>query len=156
MGYKTPQPDVTAFADQAQQNILRRVYERLGALEEVTQSQSSGRQTAGSSGRRSPAPPQAQLAVTTNPSVKGAAYVRITNPQFLGTKRNQVGSTPQHWVRASTSANFNQNITDFGVSPSTYLPVSELGSGTFYFEVRSSLDGKTFNNPVRSASVTIP
>jgi hypothetical protein len=150
VAYKTPEPSVTAFSDANQQNVVRRVYERLNAVEQATNLQSF------SSGRKAPAPPQATLNVTTNPKVSGHAYIRITNPQFLGSNRNLIGAPLQHWVQASPSQQFNSNVTDFPVTSQTYIDTSELGSGTYYFQLRSTFDGKTFNDPVTSGKVSIP
>jgi hypothetical protein len=149
MAYKTPQPNVLAFAHPAQQNVIRRIYERISNLEEATNLQSF------SGGRKAQAPAQATLAVRVNPRVAGHAYIRITNPQYLGTNRNRITSPLLHEVVASTSPGFNQNVIQFGVTAQTYIDTSELGSGTFYIRLRSTLDGKTFNNPVIS-KVTIP
>jgi hypothetical protein len=150
MAYKTPQPSLTAFSDANQQNVIRRVYERLDTVEAATGLQSF------SSGRKAPAPPQATLSVTTNPKVAGHAYIRITNPQFLGANRNLIGTPLQHWVQASPNPQFTANVTDFPVTPQTYMDTSELGSGTFYFQLRSTSDGQTFNDPVTSGKVSIP
>lgn len=151
MGYKTPQPTVEeAFQDPSQQNWARRVYERLDLLEESTNTQSF------SSGRAAPAPPQATLAVNINPSVKGHAYIRITNPQYLGTNKNPIAAPIQHWIQASPNPGFNSGIIDFPKTSQTYIDTSELGSGTWYLQLRSTFDGKTFNNPVSSGKVVIP
>ena len=147
---KTPQPNVLAFQDVAQQNLVRRIYERLTNLETVTGSQSFG------DGREAPAPPQAALDVTTNPNVKGMAFVRITNPEFLGTNQNRIAAPMRHWLQASPNQSFNTGVVDFPITHGTYLPVAELGSGTFYFRLRSTGDGKTFNDPVSSGKVVIP
>lgn len=151
MGYKAPQPDVGAFSDQAQQNVVRRIYQRVSALENVTQSHSS------SNGVRQSAPPaQAALNVNVSSSVKGHAFVRITNPEYLASNGNPAGSPITHWLRASPVADMSSTVTDFGVNPSTYYDISELGSGSFYFQLRSTTDGHTFNQPVNSGQVTIP
>jgi hypothetical protein len=150
MSYKTPQPSVEAFKDADQQNIVRRIYERLDSVEKVTSLQSF------SSGRKAPAPPQAALSVSVNSQVKGHAYVRITNPQYLGTNQNPIAAPIQHWIKASPSPSFNGGVVDFGITSQTYIDTSELGSGTFYFQLRSTTDGKTFNNPTSSGKVVIP
>jgi len=151
MSYRTPEPTLEAFADPAQQSYVRRVSERLDNLEQVTQAQSVG-----SAGRQAPAPPKAGFGVTTNAGVKGHAYVRITNPEFLGGKQNQAGSAIRHHLQASTNPQFNGTVTDFPVSHQTYYDISELGSGTFYFRMSSSYDGKTFNTAQNSGKVVIP
>ena len=148
MSYKTPQPLVTAFSDPNQQNVVRRMGERLDGIEEAINLQSL------SSGRKAPAPPQAQLNVTSNPNVPGHFFVRITNPEFLGTNRNRVTAPIRHLLQASPNVSFNANVTTFPVSHQTYFPVSELGKGTFHFQLTSTFDGKTFNAPVRSGPVT--
>ena len=148
MAYKTPQPLVTAFSDPGQQNVVRRIGERLDGIESAINLQSL------SSGRKSPAPPQAALNVTSNPNVPGVFAVRITNPEFLGTNRNPVAAPIRHLLQASPNASFNSNVTKFPVSHQTYFPISELGKGTFHFELTSTFDGKTFNSPVRSGPVT--
>ena len=129
---------------------MRRVHERLDNLEEVTNSQSI------SNGRTAPAPPTAALNVSVNPSVKGHAFIRVVNPEFLPSPSNPVAATIRHWIQASPNAAFNGNVTDFGVTHQTYIDTAELGSGTYYFRLRSTFDGKTFNNPVSSGKVVIP
>src|ERR1039458_5556204 len=143
MSYVTPQPQYqTAFPDSKQQNILRRVYERLTNLESVTNLQGF------SDGRTSPAPPPSQLAVSVNAKVTGQAFARIVNPELLQSHGNPIVAPIYHWLRASPVANFSAQVTDFGVSSHTYWPIAELGSGTFHFELRSSFDKKTWNGPV--------
>lgn len=150
MTYKTPQPPVEAFSDLAQQNLVRRVYERLDNLETVTQSQSFG-----ASGRLAPAPAKAGFSVTTNSAVKGHAYVRVINPEFLTGKQNQARVAIRHHLRASQTPGFTQGIVDFPVSHQTYYDISELGSGTWYLQLRSTTDGQTFNS-WQQQKVTIP
>jgi hypothetical protein len=151
MPYRTPQPPIESFADPEQQSVVRRMTERLDNLETVTQAQSWD-----ATGRLAPAPAKAALNVSTNSKVKGHVYVRITNPEFLGGKENQAGAPIRHQVQASPSKTFNSNITDFGVTHQTYFDISELGSGTYYFQHRSTYDGKTFNNWSAPQKVVIP
>jgi len=150
MAYKTPQPSVQAFQDADQQNVVKRIYERLDSIEEATSLQSFV------SGRAAPAPPQAALTVSTNPTQPGHAYIRITNPQYLGTNKNRIATPIQHWLIASPSPGFNSGVIDFGKTSQTYIDTSELGSGIWYLQLRSTTDGKTFNNPVSSGKVVIP
>lgn len=151
MGYKTPQPDLaSSFPEPKQQASVRRITERLDNLETATNQQSF------SNGQKAPAPPKVGLSVTTNPKVKGTASVRITLPQFLTSKNNPSGAPMLHWTQASPIANFGASVTNFPVGPHTYFPVLELGSGTFYFQTRSSFDGQTWNQPVQSGKVVIP
>lgn len=138
------------FSDPGQQNYARRVYERLDNLERATNQQSFNE------GSKAPAPPTAGLSVTTNPNVPGHVFVRVTNPEFLTSKRNPIAAPIRHWLQASPSAGFNGDVTDFGISHQTYWDISELGSGSFHFQLQSTHDGKTFNTPVRSGQVVIP
>lgn len=147
MPYKPPQPTLLAFQDPKQKDLVRRLMERITNLESVTGTQSF------SNGRKSPAPAQAGLSVSTKP---GTAIVRITLPQLMNPKQNAIGAPLLHWTQASTSPDFSSGVTDFGVGPHTFLSTNELGSGTFYFQVRSSIDGQTWNDPVRTSKVTIP
>jgi len=149
MGYSPPHPTVTAFKDPQQQNVARRIYERLDNLEAVTNLQSF------SGGRKSPAPPASILNVTTTPGNKGFAYVRIAPAQTLGKGRNPIAAPIAHWVTASPNPQFNSKVTDFGVTNQTYIPTNELGSGTFYIKIRPTFDGKTFG-PSASSKVVIP
>lgn len=151
MAYRTPQPPIQSFPDKAQQAVVRRISERLDNLETVTQSQA-----ADSTGRIAPAPPQALLNASVNPSVKGHVYLRVLNPEFLGTKQNQAGSAIRHHLQACTTPGFKSGVVDFPVTHQTYFDISELGSGTFYFQHRSTYDGKTFNSFVLSPKVVIP
>ena len=139
---KTPQPSIQAFTDPKEQMWARHVYTRLDSLEEVTNLQSF------SNGRKSPAPPQAGLVVTTNSKVPGVFNVRITNPEFLGQGRNPIAAPMRHQVRACPYSNFSKQVTSFPISHQTYYPISELGPGTFHFELTSTFDGQTFNRPV--------
>jgi hypothetical protein len=150
MAYKPPQPDVGAFSDHGQQNVVRRIYERLNLIEKATSLQSIV------SGRAAPAPPQAVLSVTTNPKIAGHAFIRITNPQYLGTNKNRIATSIEHWLQASPTPSFNSGIIDFPKTSQTYIDTSELGSGVWYLQLRSTTDGKTFNNPVGSGKVVIP
>lgn len=45
-------------------------------------------------------------------------------------------------------SNFSKQVTSFPISHQTYYPISELGTGTFHFELTSTFDGQTFNRPV--------
>jgi hypothetical protein len=150
MAYKTPEPPLEVFSDIGQQNVVRRIRERLDNLETVTQAQSAG------PGRLAPAPPAAKLSVSVNQNVKGHAYIRVINPEFLIGKQNPTAAAIRHWLQASPMPQFNKGVTDFGISHQTYFDISELGSGTFYFRLRSTYDGQTFNGASQSGKVTIP
>jgi hypothetical protein len=120
----------------------------------------------GAAGQPNPAastPPQATGVV----SLLGAAYiVQLTNPgaqsavsqvQAAQAAGNASPLTPlvpvtpiYHQIRASTSRSFsvNSNTQAFGGntgSTQTYWTLTGLGTGTWYFQFRSSYDGVNFN-----------
>jgi hypothetical protein len=150
MSYTVPHPDVAAFENPNERNVVRRLYERVANIETVTNLQSY------TGGRKAPRPPLAKLGVSVNSGMPGHAYIRIVNPEFLGTNQNPIVAPIRHWLRASPNVQFNGNITDFGITHQTYFDISELGSGAFVFQLRSTFDGKTFNAPVSSGKIVIP
>lgn len=119
--------------------------------------------TAGSPNPAAPVPPQATGSV----SILGGAYVvQITNPgaknpisalQAAQAAGNAGPLSPVqpvkaifHQIRASTSVafNVNSNTQTFGGntgSAQVYWTITGLGSGTWYFQFRSSYDGINFN-----------
>ena len=118
-------------------------------------------------GQRNPAAPVPAQA-SGNVSILGAAYiVEITNPgatspisqlQAAQAAGKATALTPlqpvtpiYHQIRASTSPafNVNSNTQTFGGntgSTQTHWTLTGLGSGTWYFQFRSSFDGINFNS----------
>ena len=145
MSYVTPNPPIQSLPE-PHQTIIRRLLERVENLETVTNVQGF------SSGRKAPAPPQAQLAVTSQAGSPGVAFVKITNPQYLTSGRNKMRAPIQHWLQASPFPNFSANVQDFGISNQTHWS-APVGSGKLYFRLYSTFDGVTFNNPIQQKVV---
>jgi hypothetical protein len=108
-------------------------------------------------------PPQVKATVS---YLKGNYIVEIQNPGSVSpvsavqsaqvssgatTSTNNAPITPlYHQIRVATSPQFNisSNVTTFGGttgSTQTYWTLTNLGSGNFYFQIRSSFDGINFN-----------
>lgn len=109
------------------------------------------------------APPQVRADVS---YLKSVYYVTVTNPGAIppvsGLQANQAvqGSSQQsniapvtpiyHQIRVATSPRFSisDNVQTFGGdtgSTQTYWEISSLGTGRWYFQIRSSYDGSTWN-----------
>ena len=133
----------------------------LEILTSITQAQKA--QQIVSNTANKPVPSQARGAV----SLEGTTYiVQITNPGAVSPTSNLQAAQQQttasqytnlqnvtaifHQLRASTSPAFsiNSNTQTYGGdkgSTQTYWELSGLGSGNWYFQVRSSFDGQNWN-----------
>lgn len=149
--YVHAQTNVGVFENPAHRECIRQLTQRISDLESVNSQQGFGPK-----GRVAPLPDRPQLSVTSNAAMPGQFFVRITNPQFIqaAKPKNPIGAPIVHRLEASQDPNFASGITDFPISAQNYFTVSELGSGTWHFRVRSSYDGKSFSLPVVHAPVT--
>ena len=134
-----------------------------GQQQAVTGTTSTAAPVAGQPNPAAPVPPQATGVV----SLLGTSYiVQITNPgatnpiSQLQTQQQASTATPlsplqpvkaiYHQIRASTSPafNVNSNTQTFGGNTGNtqvYWTITGLGSGTWFFQFRSSYDGINFN-----------
>lgn len=132
--------------------------EILNALANTSNLQLTATNTAGKN-----APPKVKATVS---FLQSAYIVQITNPGAIspvsGLQANQAKQNANlqsniapvtaiyHQIRAATSPRFSisDNVQTFGGdtgSTQTYWEISSLGTGRFYFQVRSSYDGATWN-----------
>jgi len=144
--YRPPQTSIDAFQNADQQAIIREMKQRLDDLETVTGSGSSR-----SNSRIAPTPPRAVLSVTADPQVApGVFNVAITNPEDVPSNPPQnTAKTPIfHVLQVSTSPTFSNNVTSFPPSSQNHYSITQFGSSTLHFRVKSSYDKKNYNQPV--------
>ena len=144
-------------------DVLTQIKAGATQQEAVTGTTPVSGQIAGQPNPAAPIPAQATGAV----SILGGAYVvQLTNPgatnaisalqaaQAAGKATSLTPLQPAtpifHQIRASTSPafNVNSNTKTFGGntgSTQTYWTITGLGTGTWYFQFRSSFDGVNFN-----------
>lgn len=100
-------------------------------------------------------PPSSQLKVT--PTSIGF-HVELTLPHLIspaaGTSRNQTIAPIYHEVSYASSSDFSANPVTLKPGTQTFYPILENPGTTLYFRVRSSFDGKTWGNYVRSGPVS--
>lgn len=98
------------------------------------------------------APAQASLKVVGS---GGRFQVMITNPQFLNPQKGLRANPPNapmiHHLRYADNPSF-KNAVSLPPTTQNYFEFNH-GSGTLYFELKSSLDGHTKNHPVLSGAV---
>ncbi|HEY1808845.1 MAG TPA: Ig-like domain-containing protein [Acidobacteriaceae bacterium] len=148
----------------AQQNALAAAAgnpQLLELLESLVNTVGATQQATNTTGKN--VPPQAQAVVS---YLKGNYIVQITNPgassplsaiqSAQATQNANQATTLQpvtailHQIRYATSPSFgvNDNVQVLGGttgSTQTYWTLTNLGSGNFYFQIRSSYDGINFN-----------
>lgn len=145
MVFRRPQTSIEVFEHPDQRELIRQFQDRINDLEKAT-----GTGAFSGKGRTSALPPRAQLSVSTNVvKAPGHFFVEIQNPEYAGVNpQNRLLTPIIHQLQSSSTPDFSTDVKVYPPGVQTHYTITEFGSSKRYFQVRSSIDGKNFTQPV--------